>query len=393
MRHIFLTGGTGVIGSALIPQLLSYPDVQVTALIRAKSHDPSVSDDDILTERAEELLSFCGIADSEERQRIHFVRGDVCAERMGLTKEQYGELQESVTAIIHSAGNVKLNQSIEVARRNAVAPVKEILKLARSTQCLQKLDAVSTIGVAGRMPGLIPERRLVEPRKFHNNYERAKSEAEELLWDAMDEGLPITIHRPSMVVGDSRNGAVAHYQVFYYLCDFMSGNQTFGIVPDLENAMLDIVPCDYVASAICSSCIEAACSGMVFHLCAGTTPELLIPCICREVRRIYQSHGIVCKKLRTVSKHTFGLFTSAAKLLGNKSVRRSANNLIYFTPYLDSRHVFSVTRTPQRARHNRLVDKSLNDYLPHVLAPYLTRTTRSIPTRFGKLKQHDLMPT
>ena len=56
--------------------------------------------------------------------------------------------------IVHSAGKVKLNQTIEDARLGAVAPARHIVALARACQQngqFVKLDAVSTVGIAGRM--------------------------------------------------------------------------------------------------------------------------------------------------------------------------------------------------------------------------------------------------
>ena len=58
---------------------------------------------------------------------------------------------------------------------------------------------------------------MPEVRTFHNTYEQAKAEAEEYLYPFMaDERLPITIHRPSMVVGDSMTGKAISFQVFYH---------------------------------------------------------------------------------------------------------------------------------------------------------------------------------
>ena len=48
--------------------------------------------------------------------------------------------------------------------------------------------------------------------------EAAKAEAERAVWSE-GAGLPITVHRPSMVVGEAQNGRVIHFQVFYHLCE------------------------------------------------------------------------------------------------------------------------------------------------------------------------------
>ena len=51
---------------------------------------------------------------------------------------------------------------------------------------------------------------------FENDYERTKFEAEQLARDAM-AGLPITVARPAMIVGDSRTGEIATFNTFYVL--------------------------------------------------------------------------------------------------------------------------------------------------------------------------------
>ena len=158
--------------------------------------------------------------------------GDVCKPHLGLQSDEYGRLSREVTHIIHSAGNVRLNLSHEEARANALGAADEVVAFAeacRKTESLTKLDVVSTIGVAGRLPGLIPERQLVEPREFHNSYEAAKAEAEDFLFEKLAEGIPLTVHRPSMVVGNSQTGKVRQFQVFYHLCDFLAGRKTGGL--------------------------------------------------------------------------------------------------------------------------------------------------------------------
>jgi thioester reductase-like protein len=245
MSCVFLTGATGVIGSELVAQLLQQPDREIYALMRAAS--PSH-----LETRRRELLGFCA-ADVTAGQRLHAVAGDISKTHLGLDEDLIRNLTDRVTRIIHCAGNVRLNQDLDAARRNAVEPARLILDLARRCPRLEKIDVVSTIGVCGTMRGLIPERQLTEPRAFRNNYEASKAEAEELYYDSMEEGIPLTVHRPSMVVGHSRTGRVRQFQVFYHLCEFLSGRRSFGLVVDPGQTTLDLVPVDWVAETILRS--------------------------------------------------------------------------------------------------------------------------------------------
>ena len=124
------------------------------------------------------------------------------------------------------------------------------------------------------LPGALPERWITESREYHNTYEQAKAEAEVLVARGVAEGLPITVHRPSMVVGDSRTGDVMRFQIFYHLVEFLSGRRTFGFFPAFGATRLDIVPVDYVANAVVWSSGRQDTVGRILHLCAGPEESL-----------------------------------------------------------------------------------------------------------------------
>lgn len=69
----------------------------------------------------------------------------------------------------------------------------------------------------GWRAGVLPECWITEARTFHDIYEQAKAEAERYLQNVLPEGLPITIHHPSMVIGDAGSGRIIHFQIFYAL--------------------------------------------------------------------------------------------------------------------------------------------------------------------------------
>ena len=60
-----------------------------------------------------------------------------------------------------------------------------------------------------------------------------------------------------------------HFQVFYHLCEFLSGVRTFGIMPTLGQTRLDTVPVDWVADVIAWSSSQAGTAGEILHLCSG----------------------------------------------------------------------------------------------------------------------------
>ena len=125
MTHVFLTGSSGTIGSALVPRLLADPAQQVTLLLRAGRHGD-------LSARLSGLRADWGLADGDPRlQRLHTVQGDIAQPQLGLSDAQLAELAQRCTHIIHCAASVKLNMALDEARATAVTPTRSILALAR----------------------------------------------------------------------------------------------------------------------------------------------------------------------------------------------------------------------------------------------------------------------
>ena len=291
MKIVLLTGSTGAVGSALVGAFLAEPGTELRLVIRAATRDE-------LHERLERLFRFVGVApdDAATRARVRALSGDVTAPGLGIDVADLTGLRSEVTHIVHSAGAVRMNLPIEAARRSAVDSAREIAAFAKSGPRVRKVEFVSTVGVGGRMGGLLPETWIEQARGFHNTYEQAKAEAEDYVRTEAERGLPLTVHRPSMVVGDSRTGAIAHFQVFYHLCEFLSGRRTLGLCPRLGQTRLDTVPADYVARAIAWSSGQSETAGKVLHLCSGPHDSIPLPELRRQVRERFARPAGGCRR-------------------------------------------------------------------------------------------------
>lgn len=376
MKNIFLTGATGTIGSALLPRLLADEQAQVTLLIRA-------SDEAALAQRLARLLAHCGIAaDGPQARRVQALRGDISLPQFGLSAQQDAALSERSSYLIHCAASVKLTMSALEASATAVTPTRSVLALARrcaSAGVLRKVDLVSTVGVWGRTPGHMPERRLPEVRDFHNTYEAAKAEAERVVW-AEAEGLPVTVHRPSMVVGETGSGRVMHFQVFYHLCEFLSGARTFGIMPKLGNTRLDTVPVDWVADAIVWASDHPHTAGQIFHLCSGPDAALPLAPLQARVRRLWQARGRGLPRLRTIDRGLLRRLIPVIGALTGASTRRALRGLSPVLDYLDEDQGFTNTHTAATLAAAGLPLPPIESYLDAVLGHYLdVRAARARP--------------
>jgi thioester reductase-like protein len=335
MKTYFITGATGVVGSSLVPVLLRQADLRLKLLIRAGSATE-------LTTRLEALYDFWNVRqDAGVRSRIEPLAGDTTLSQFGLDDGAYRSLCASCTHIIHAAGLVRMNLPLEEARRSAVGSARNIVAFARACTALQKLDFISTVGVGGRLQQPIPERWLTEPRVFHNTYEQAKGEAEDFLREQMAQApLPLTVHRPSMVVGDSRHGRIISFQVFYFLCEFLSGRRTFGFYPDFGDARIDIIGCDIVAEAIAAASSDPHTIGRILHLCSGPQDALRIEDLKHRVRQAFAQRGLVVPADRVISRRWYARLAAFVAVFAPRKTRKALSTLPIYLEYLAGSQAF-----------------------------------------------------
>ena len=379
-KHLLLTGGTGVVGSSLLAALAEQANSHIYLLLRATSSAH-------LRARLQDVLERCkkfGVTDLAV-QRITALRGDVTKPRLGLDQSIYDDLRSKLTHIVHTAGVVRLNNDMETARRDAVLPMNRILELAKgcaSSGQFQKLDYVSTVGVAGRTTGLVNETPQHPENGYHNTYEAAKAEAEWLALRHSDAGLPITIHRPSMVVGDSRTGYVPSFQVFYHLADFFVGRRTCGIVPETRSVKLDIIPSDYVAMGIQAAIDDESTTGKILHLCSGPQESLTIASLTETLREIYHRNGVALPSLTQIPLSDYQQQLPALVELVSAEDSRFLKSLPYFLAYLESDQTFDNRQT--RRMLSGLELPPIDSYLDRIVSSYLTsrprRSALKVPT-------------
>lgn len=369
MSTYFLTGASGAVGSAIVPLLLADPATKLRILLRART--PAH-----LEERFQSLCEFWRIApENADRRRIEPLPGDAALPQFGLSAVDYARVCEDTTHVIHCAASVRMNETLDEARASAIGSAREVLTLARALQArglLSKVEFVSTVGIAGKRQGALPERWIDEAREFHNSYEQSKAEAEQLVRHAIDtEGLPVTVHRPSMVIGDSRGGRIIHFQIFYFIAEFMSGRKTFGLYPDFGEVRLDVIPVDWVARAIVDASRSPETAGSIFHLCSGPQRSPRLNELRPILRQAFRDHGHRLPPCFTVPHRLFAALPRIGALVAPPRMRRALSTLPIYLDYLADNQGFD-----NRVFVARLAERSLRlpdwgEYLPVVLSYYL----------------------
>jgi thioester reductase-like protein len=255
---VLLTGTTGFVGMEVLARYLERSEQPVVALVRADS-------DGGARERVDGVLeNLFGARAGQYAGRVEAVASELTAPRLGLTPARHARLARRVGTIVHSAASVSFTLPLSEARGINVDGTRRMLELAAACGGLKRYGQVSTAYVAGTFSGLFGEADVDAGQSFHNTYERSKLEAEQLVRSC--DGLPWTIMRPSIVVGDRHSGWTSAFNVLYWpLRAFARG--LFKTVPGLPNAPVDVVSVDYVADGVYELCSSGA--GGCYHLTAG----------------------------------------------------------------------------------------------------------------------------
>ena len=312
---------------------------------------------------------------------MEIAAGDLSAQGLGLDGATHERWAGAVTNIIHSAGNVRLNQTLEVARADSVLPIQHVVAFAE--RCVaqgqfQKLEYLSTVGVAGRSVASLPERPLQETPQFHNTYEHAKFEAEQWLLKKMEGGFPATIFRPSMVVGDTQTGKIIHFQVFYYLAAFLTGQRTAGILPNLGDVRLDIIPADYVARALVLSISHPETRGKIFHLASGPK-SMTLARLSEFLRNHEKRKGKKLPAIRSIPSSWMRKSLPWVRSFLPHKVRRSVDTLPYFLDYLEESQRFENQATEAFFSKLGLHLSEPMSYLPQLMQYHDERRAKAAP--------------
>jgi long-chain acyl-CoA synthetase len=259
---VLLTGATGFVGMELLTRFLERTDRHVFALVRG-------ADDRAAATRMERTLrSLFGIGHPYAK-RVTAVRGDITRPGLGLRGDGDG-LARQVSEIVHGAASVSFGLELKASRATNVQGTRRVIEFAERCQAhggLRRLAYISTAYVAGDHRGRFSEDELDVGQSFRNAYERSKFEAESLVARARRQ-LPITVLRPSIVVGERGSGWTASFNVLYWpLRAFARG--AYPALPARRDAPVDVVSVDYVADAIFALSQAPEAEGSTYHLTAG----------------------------------------------------------------------------------------------------------------------------
>jgi nucleoside-diphosphate-sugar epimerase len=245
-----VTGYPGFIGKRLVEHLAQEGKGRIYALVQPRLLDEAR-----------------GLASRVTGTPVEVLAGDVTDLHLGLSGEEVERVAGSVTRIFHLAALNQLTVSRELAWRTNVDGTRNVLELARECPRLERLVHFSTCHVAGAREGVIAEDELDRGQEFRNAWEETKFHAEKAVVRAADT-LPVTIVRPSTVVGDSRTGEIDRFEGPYALGILLVASPLVVPLPLPGNgiAPLNVVPVDFVVRATVHLGSDPRAKGGTFHL-------------------------------------------------------------------------------------------------------------------------------
>jgi thioester reductase-like protein len=301
MNDILLTGFPGFLGSALLPRILARRE-GAHAYCLVQEHWVQAA-----TERAAEIEA----AHPHTAGRISLVEGDITIPGLGIDYVDRARVAD-VSEVWHLAAVYDLAVPESVARRVNVEGTAHVIEFCLGCRDLRRLQYVSTCYVSGDYHGEFPEDEIDLGQGFLNHYESTKFEAEVLVRRAMKAGLPATIYRPGIVVGDSRTGETQKYDGPYMYAEYLSRLPKIALVPgvgDFEVVRAGLVPRDYVIDAMDVLSVMDRSEGRTYALTdpnpptTGEVVEILAEYLHRRPIRVPLPLGLT----RSVVAHVPGL--------------------------------------------------------------------------------------
>jgi thioester reductase-like protein len=331
---IFLTGCTGYIGAHVAANLLDQHGASLNLLVRAR--DPE--DAGLRLWQALQLHFDFSRFHEYLQTRVRVFCGDLTEPQFGLARDDYDRLIHTTDSVVHCAAS--LNRKSEKSCLNVnLRGTLEVLLLAQKSNYyhgLRRFSHVSTVAVAGtRQDEVVVEDRAIDwERSDYDPYARTKKFCEHMIRQLLPE-VPLTIFRPSIVLGDSRYAETTQFDMVKAFV-FLAG---LPVLPFRSRDKVDIVNVDFVADAIATLHQKENPQYDTYHLSSGNDSQTF--------RQLTASLAAAQNKRGPIFIPFLERpFTAAVDLLAKRrtSLGHGASLMKVFMPYLVWNTVFDNRR-------------------------------------------------
>lgn len=288
MGYLFLTGATGLLGSYLTRDLLAR-GTKLALLVRGTKWATARQRVDSLLERWEKQAGYA-------LPRPVVLEGNLSDPELGLGPSGVRWARDNCTAFMHNAASLTFQgdgRDTEPYISN-LGGTRNVLDFCQAAD-IKQFHHVSTAYVCGLRRGEILESELDAGQQHGNDYEISKFESEQMVRDADFPG-GLTVYRPGIILGDSRDGFTTTFHGFYVPLKLVSSLITQSAGLDVSEEMLatgiklagqrlreilqlngderkNFVPVDWVSAVMSHVYTHAEHHGKTYHL----TPPSPVP--------------------------------------------------------------------------------------------------------------------
>jgi len=271
---ILLTGATGLLGRWLLRDLSAGGCRVAVVVRRGKAADAN--------ERVAELLQ-----DWEDVAGVRLpapivLEGDLAAEGLGFSRSQREWVAAHVDQVVHAAASLVFDRrpGDDEPYTSNVLGTRRLLGFCRAAG-IRRLHHVSSAYVCGLRQGPVFEHELDVGQTSGNDYERSKivGEQEALAADWFEA---VTIHRPSIIVGDVVHGFTNTFHGFYrplrivtpfveaFADATLSPGTLIGVLGMSGRESKNLVPVDWVSAVMTRIILDESLQGRTYHLTTDT---------------------------------------------------------------------------------------------------------------------------
>ncbi|EAQ79142.1 SDR family oxidoreductase [Blastopirellula marina] len=269
MKYHLLTGATGLLGRYLIRDL-TLADVPLAVVVRRSRFESA-------TQRIETAMAYWEAELGRALVRPVVLEGDITQSGLGLSAADQAWVAENCDTMVHSAASLTFYADSEEGEpwRSNILGTRHMLGLCRDAG-IRKLHHVSTAYICGTRRDVIREDEVDVGQEPSNDYESSKLTAEKEV-RAADFLDVLTVHRPSIIVGDAETGFTVSYHGFYtplrlvhamvtslpwesfVQCDLLGALQLDG------SERKNLVPVDWVSKAMTEVIARPDLHGETYH--------------------------------------------------------------------------------------------------------------------------------
>ncbi len=274
MKNIFLTGSTGYLGAHILEKLAKISDARIYCLVRG-------NDINGCKNYLRNVLSFYFGDNGRDNilGKVTVVKGNVGEIYLGMDETKYTQMLD-VDTVIHCAAITDHVGKPEVFAQTNIVGTANVTELASAAKAA--LLHISTVSVSGtqyldnvQRTGEFDENSYYIGQNYADNeYAKSKFLAEEIVLDAIEEGLNARIFRVGILTS-TVDGKFQKRPEKNAFANRLKAICTIGVVPmSLLKARIEMTPVDFCAKAIIELASVEDPKQAIFHVYNTNTMTL-----------------------------------------------------------------------------------------------------------------------